>query len=261
MNARSCLLTMICGLLAGTIECDTIAAQTTTAVPMELSDSTSTPHCQQEQFKIQQLIVPTSLLAVGTFGVYNGWFHGLRDDVRTGMTDLRKDYIHIDDYIQYLPVASNIGLGLIGVKGKHPMREKIATTATAYAIMGILTYGMKHSLHETRPDTEERNSFPSGHAARAFMGAELVRMEYGWGYGLAAYSIAAGTAFLRLYNDRHWLNDVIGGAGIGILSAQAAYWLLPLERKLLGWKSPSSSFTLVPFTDGHSANVSLSWHF
>ena len=31
-----------------------------------------------------------------------------------------------------------------------------------------------------------------------------------------------------MYNNRHWLTDVIAGAGVGILSAQAAYWLYPV---------------------------------
>jgi membrane-associated phospholipid phosphatase len=93
------------------------------------------------------------------------------------------------------------------------------------------------------------------------MGAELARQEYGWGYGIAAYTVAAGTAFLRLYNDRHWLNDVVAGAGIGILSAQAAYWLLPLERKLLKWDSTTAPLTIIPFTDGRSASLALTLQF
>ena len=49
-----------------------------------------------------------------------------------------------------------------------------------------------------------------------------------------AVTIACGVAFLRLYNERHWCNDILVGAGIGILSARIGYWLLPYERKLLG---------------------------
>lgn len=244
------------------VGCTLIAWCTMLVVPCHgQSDSTLTAHSEQEQFKIQQLIVPTGLVAVGTIGVYNGWFKDLKDDVRDGMTDLRTDYTHIDDYTQYLPMVSNVALDLIGVKGRHPLREKVATTATAFVIMSGLTYAMKHVIHEERPDASDRHSFPSGHAARAFMGAELVRQEYGWGYGIAAYTVAAGTAFLRLYNDRHWLNDVVAGAGIGILSAQAAYWLLPLERKLLKWDSTTAPLTIIPFTDGRSASLALTLQF
>ena len=85
-----------------------------------------------------------------------------------------------------------------------------------------------------RPDGSSRNSFPSGHTATAFMGAEFLRKEY-WDVspwiGVAGYAVAAGTGFFRMYNNRHWLTDVLTGAGIGILSTQAAYWLYPTITK------------------------------
>ena len=100
--------------------------------------------------------------------------------------------------------------------------------------------GIKYTVQEPRPGSGARNSFPSGHTATAFTGAELIRLEYGNGYGIAAYGITtAGVALMRLYNDRHWLNDIVAGAGIGILSANIAYWMLPWERKLFGWDNSS----------------------
>jgi membrane-associated phospholipid phosphatase len=30
-----------------------------------------------------------------------------------------------------------------------------------------------------------------------------------------------------MYNNKHWLNDVAAGAGVGILSTRLAYWLYP----------------------------------
>lgn len=79
------------------------------------------------------------------------------------------------------------------------------------------------------------------------MGAELVRMEYKDSsplYGIGAYTIACGVAFLRLYNERHWCNDVLAGAGIGILSARIGYWLLPFEKKLFGLDKKKSRVNL-----------------
>ena len=169
---------------------------------------------------------------------------------------------HIDDYAQYLPVAANLGLRFTGLPARHSFREQIATTVTATTIMGTLCYGMKHIVRERRPDNSSYDSFPSGHCAKAFMGAELVRQEYGIWPGVAAYSVATGVAVLRVYNERHWVHDVVAGAGIGILSAQAAYWLLPLERRLLGWdKKKDPSLTIVPVTDGYTTSLSLSLQF
>lgn len=199
------------------------------------------------KFRVTQLIAPTALIAVGSFGVSNGWLCSVKQDVREGFQDLRGDRrFRADDYLLYLPAVANLGLGWTGAKARHPFRERLAATATAYATMNILVQATKHLVKERRPDSEERNSFPSGHTATAFMGAELVREEYGNAYGTGAYIFATGIAFLRLYNNRHWLNDVVAGAGFGILSARIGYWLLPLEKKLFGWNKSSSSLAILP---------------
>ena len=222
----------------------------------------STLHLQTEApstFHLQpkSLILPGSLIAVGAFGVNNGWFRGLRNDVREGMADLRgTHYCHIDDQLQYLPVIASIGLGLAGVKGRHPLREQLALTATSFVLMGGMVKGTKLLFREKRPDSNTRNSFPSGHTARAFMGAELVRTEYGTGYGIAAYTLATGVAFLRLYNDRHWVNDVIAGAGIGILSVRLAHLLLSFERRLLGWDE-DTQVAIVPTVSSNDFGLAL----
>ena len=222
----------------------------------------STLHLQPESpstyhLSPKSLNLPGSLIAVGAFGVNNGWFRGIRNDVRDGMADLRGDhYCHIDDQLQYLPVISNIGLGLAGVKGRHSLREQLALTATSYVLMGGMVNGLKHTFREKRPDSDTRNSFPSGHTARVFMGAELVRTEYGGGYGIAAYTLATGVAFLRLYNDRHWVNDVFAGAGIGILSVRLAHLLLPFERKLFGWDK-DTQLTIVPTVSSNDFGLAV----
>ena len=203
------------------------------------------------------LILPGSLIAVGVFGVNNGWVRGIRDDVREGMADLRgTHYCHIDDQLQYLPVIANIGLGLAGVEGRHSFRDRLCLTATSYLLMAGMVNSMKYTFREKRPDSSSRNSFPSGHTATVFMGAELVRTEYGTGYGIAAYTLATGVAFLRLYNDRHWVNDVLAGAGIGILSVRLAHWLLPWEQKMLGWDK-NTQVSIVPTISSNDFGLAL----
>lgn len=186
------------------------------------------------RFRAEQLVVPGALFVIGTLGIgENAPMRGINTTIRDGMTSIRNDnYLHFDDYVQYLPVATYLGLCATKAKAKHTVPERIAVGVVAYISMTALTNGLKYSIREQRPDSSARNSFPSGHTATAFTGAELVRAEYGWGYGLAAYTVATGVAFMRLYNGRHWLNDVLAGAGVGIISAQIGYWMLPLNRKI-----------------------------
>ena len=91
--------------------------------------------------------------------------------------------------------------------------------------------------------------------------SDLIREEYGAAYGIAAYGVATGVAFLRLYNGRHWLNDVIAGAGVGILSARIGYWMLPLYRKWFNWNShrPGVTAAAVPGYDYTSRTFSLNF--
>lgn len=218
--------------------------------------------CQETTFfSPRQLIVPGSMIAVGIFGVYNGAFKKLNNKIRTGMKDMRGGhYCHIDDYLQYLPAATYLVFNELGIKSKHNFKERVAVEATAYIAMAALTSTGKHVFKEKRPDSDARNSFPSGHCSKVFTGAELMREEYGLWPGVGAYTVATGVAFLRLYNGRHWLNDVIAGAGVGILSARIGYWMLPLYRKWFKWDAGcTTSMAVVPTFDPQNKAVSLNF--
>ena len=213
-----------------------------------------------ETFHARQLIAPGALMVVGAWGVSNGFAKKVKNEVKDGLADLRGNhYLHFDDYVQYTPFVAFEVLDFCGVKGKHSFRERVAMGATAWAINGLIVQVPKRIFREKRPDTDSRNSFPSGHTTTAFMGAELVRAEYGNAAGIPAYVVATGIAFMRMYNERHWLNDVIAGAGCGIFAAQAARWLLPLERRLLGWKREGDRQLMVVPTvmDGGEPGLSL----
>ena len=83
----------------------------------------------------------------------------------------------------------------------------------------------------------EDYSFPSGHTATAFMTATMLNKEYGhkspW-IGIGAYSVATATGLMRMANNKHWLSDVLTGAGIGILSTELGYYLADLIFKERG---------------------------
>ena len=178
------------------------------------------------KFKPLQLIVPGTLIGVGIIGLESDWLKFQNREIRDELQENIDHRLTIDDFTQYAPMAATYGLNLCGIKGKHGYGDLTIILGTAYALMGTTVYAMKNITKVERPDGSARNSFPSGHTATAFMGAELLRREY-WDVspwiGVAGYTVAAGTGFFRMYNNRHWLTDVIAGAGIGILSVQAAY--------------------------------------
>lgn len=81
----------------------------------------------------------------------------------------------------------------------------------------VVTQVLKYSISESRPNGG-KHSFPSGHTSAAFSGAEFIRREYGWGWGVPAYLTASYVGWSRLETHSHRLDDVLAGAAIGILS-------------------------------------------
>lgn len=80
-----------------------------------------------------------------------------------------------------------------------------------------VTYGLKYAVDEERPNGED-GSFPSGHTATTFAGAEFVRKQYGWAWGAPMYAAAGFVGWSRVATDDHWWHDVLAGAAIGVLS-------------------------------------------
>lgn len=222
---------------------------------------TISPRDRSEQFRATQLILPVALVAVSSFGTWDNKAKSVNTDIREGFQSWRGEHrMHFDDYVQYLPAASYLLLGFTGTKTRHNFKERLIVLGTSYLAMGIMTNAVKYTVREPRPNNiDERNSYPSGHTATAFMGAELVRREYGTGYGIAAYTVACGIGFMRMYNNRHWLNDVLAGAGIGILSAQIGYWMLPYTRRLFGMdrrrQGYPQSLAVTPFYDSATGAI------
>lgn len=166
-------------------------------------------------------------------------------------------HYYLDDIGQFVPTLANFTLGVCGVKAKNDWKDRIALTATSVILCEGVTYGLKHIVKSTRPDGTDNHSFPSGHSARAFRGAEMLRSQYGWGWGAGGYAVAAGVAALRIDHRRHRFGDVAAGAAIGFLSVRAAYLLLPLERKLFGWKKTDTVAIAVPGYTPETRTVSL----
>lgn len=246
------ILVMLCACHAHSqIAVDTIYNQNLSVRESIICDTTPQ---RVTRFNPQQLILPGTLMVSGLLGAID-YDNNLNRSVNDAMTNLSNGHqCKVDDYLRFVPSAAHLVMGSLGVKSKHNFKERFLISATAHAAMLIMGYGTKYVIHEQRPDLSDKHSFPSGHVAIAFTGAELLRAEYGNAYGIAGYALASGVALLRLYNNRHWLNDVLMGAGIGILSARIGYWVLPLERKLFkinGKHSNTSTVTVTPFYNTH----------
>ena len=148
---------------------------------------------------------------------------------------LTKFKTEIDDYTQFFGPAAVVGLKLAGVEGRSDWPRLLANAGMSYGLMALMVNVIKNTAKEMRPDGSSANSWPSGHTATAFVGATLLHKEYGltrspW-YSVAGYGVATATGVMRVLNNRHWISDVLSGAGIGILSGELGYAICDLLFK------------------------------
>ena len=166
----------------------------------------------------------------------------------------------IDDLMQFAPHGAVFALDWIGVKSKHGFGDKMGLMLTGSIIMLGTVNALKYTTDQIRPDNSSANSFPSGHTANAFFGAAVLAEEYkdqSIIYPIAGYTVATATGVFRILNNRHWASDVLVGAGIGILSAKAAYVVYPWLKEKIGGKNKVKNVVFVPVYDGISTGGSL----
>jgi hypothetical protein len=215
----------------------------------------------KQPFPFQSLVLPAAMIAYGATAVKNGTLQKLNGEVKEQIwEDNPHKAFHLDNYLMFAPTLSVYALNAAGIHGEHNFKDRTIILLMANVIANGTVFSVKGWSHERRPDGSDFASFPSGHTAEAFVGAEFMRMEYKdvspW-YGVAGYAMATATGMLRMYNDKHWMSDVIAGAGVGIASTRIAYWLYPKIQGLFGKnKNPEVVNVVMPTYSNGSFGLS-----
>jgi membrane-associated phospholipid phosphatase len=189
----------------------------------------STNDTVQSKSLFKKCIVPVSLIGLGIM-VNNSSFE------KTIQTNLRNKVgnnyeLRIDDYLQYAPVVELYSADLLGIKAKNHWFGQTKYLLIANLISSTITHGLKIITHKERPNGAPY-SFPSGHTTFAFTNAGVLYNEFKDNSPVLAfsgYAFAAATGSFRMINNKHWLSDVLMGAGIGILSADLVYYFEPFK--------------------------------
>ena len=107
------------------------------------------------------------------------------------------------------------------------------TGAKQFAASFLVTVGATEVLKRTtqveRPDGTNDQSFPSGHASRAFASATYVHRRYGFADAWPLYALATCVGYTRVASERHRWADVAGSAGIAALSS---WWLVDPKQSV-----------------------------
>ncbi len=90
-----------------------------------------------------------------------------------------------------------------------------------YGTLGV--YTLKYAFKRNRPgNSQNQQSFPSGHTMTAFATATAMTYAYGWKAAVIAYPLATFVGLSRLADDNHWGSDIVGGAFLGFILARAS---------------------------------------
>ncbi len=118
----------------------------------------------------------------------------------------------------------------------------------AFATSQLITYSLKALTQKTRPNGSCCASFPSGHTSAAFMGASFIQHRYGWKYAVPAYIAASYVGYSRVYAQQHYVEDVLAGAMIGVLSS---HYLV----------SPYKNIQILPVVEQNRLSLLLHWQW
>lgn len=173
-------------------------------------------------------------------------------------------------------IGAAVGLYAVGRIADHARMEDMGLHSTEAIVLGtFITGAIKVVAGRARPEVDIRSSrdfklfrglrgseyqsFPSGHTTSAFAFAAAVSSEFArwqprtrWTVGPVMYSGAALVGASRIYNNKHWLSDVLAGAAIGTFAgtkvvryqhSHPGNWL---DKKFLSVGISSTSMGVVP---------------
>lgn len=112
----------------------------------------------------------------------------------------------------------------------------------------IITQALKYATHKKRPNGEDNLSFPSGHSSVTFQAASFIHKRYGTKYAIPAYMAATVVGYSRVEADKHYTEDVLAGAALGIISS-------------FYFTKPYKGFAIKPIADKETYGLSLSKHW
>lgn len=163
----------------------------------------------------------------------------MRDSTKYGLQRLARSFVadtfrtHVDDYIHYAPILMMYTADLCGVPAKNNMWNQTKYLIMSEAITSGIVWSLKIGLGIQRPNYGTYNAYPSGHTSQAFVQSQVLYNEFRETAPLLAASgflFSISTGALRVLNNRHWVPDVLLGAGIGILVTNAIYYFEPLNN-------------------------------
>lgn len=181
----------------------------------------------RKAFRTTRLVLPVALMASGVLTNGNGAESIKKEIVEERNEHFANAHTKVDNYLQFSPIFIAYGLDAMGYKSKTDLLNRTAILIKGELAMAGSVFILKTATHQLRPDNSAYNSFPSGHTAQAFAAATFLSEEYKGRFKwmpYAAYGLAGSVGVMRMINNKHYISDVLFGAGLGYLSMKLSYW-------------------------------------
>ena len=208
------------------------------------------------------IALPAAMITYGIISLGDNGVRQIDKNVRNSIT--LNNGFHFEDYLQFAPAVTAYAMKFGKVKSSHDLLDMTVLYGLSNLVAGGITYGIKIKVGRMRPDQSNTQSFPSGHTETAFVAAEFLHQEFKdqsvW-ISVGGYAAAAVVGVARIYHDQHWFSDVVTGAGIGILSTKAVYWVYPYLQKIFRKSDkPLQTFIFPGYSNGN-LSLALSYTF
>ena len=191
---------------------------------IQINDSTETVSL------LKKGIVPVTLIGLGVLANNSNFEKQLKLDLRNYVGNNYE--LRIDDYLQYVPIIQMYTTDALGIKAKNHWFDQTKYLLISNLISSTITLSLKRITQKERPNGSPY-SFPSGHTTFAFTNATVLFNEFQETTSILAYSgyvFATTTGAFRMINNKHWLSDVLVGAGVGIFVTELVYHFEPFKN-------------------------------
>jgi len=196
-------------------------------------DSLNYINPKKEKSFLHKSIVPIALIGTGLIINYSNGSIGKENLQKNIQKKIPNFKTNADDFLLFVPVITMYTADIFKVKSKNDAFTQTKYLAIAGITNSLITIGIKTLTKEMRPDGSDNDSFPSGHTSNAFVMATVLHHEFidtsPW-LAFSGYLFATTTGVFRILNNKHWLSDVLVGAGIGIIVTDLVYRLEPLKN-------------------------------
>jgi len=223
------------------------------------------PSLYGQNKRIIGIAVPSAMITYGLISLGNNAIREMDFQIRHSLEQNNAFWeTRVDDYVQFVPAFTAYTMILCYVESTHQLLDMTIIYGLSNLFAGSIVYGTKIITGRERPNHSDHLSFPSGHTETAFVAAEFLHQEYRnksvW-ISIGGYSAATFVGIARVYKNRHWVSDVVAGAGIGILSTKVVCRVYPHFRKLFGERDRPLHAIIIPGYNQGNLSLYLSCTF